>query len=75
MDAKRIEKWTWLLIYGGLLLLSLSLFLLRSHAAMGWTLLLAGAAGVVVGVVLVVLRSKMPEMPNRPDLPDLTKEP
>ena len=62
MNVKRIEKWTWVLIYGGLLLLSLGLFVLRSDAVMGWALLLAGGAGVVAGIVLVVLRSRMPEM-------------
>ena len=62
MNVKRIEKWTWVLIYGGLLLLSLGLFVLRISAVMGWALLLAGGAGVAAGIVLVVLRSRVPEL-------------
>ena len=62
MNVKRIEKWTWVLIYGGLLLLSLGLFVLRTSAVMGWALLLTGGAGVAAGIVLVVLRSRMPEL-------------
>ena len=83
MDAERgakqetkriasIEKWTWLLIYGGLLSLSLGLFVLRgpvSSAGLGWALVLLGVAGVVAGVVLVVLRSRLPETPKLPPEP------
>ncbi len=75
MDARRIEKWTWLLIYGGLLLVSLGVFVLRGNggsvsgvgsASLGWVLVLAGLAGVVAGVVLVVLRSRMPDVLKPP---------
>ena len=68
MDAKRIEKWIWPLIYGGLLLLSLGLFVGRrtDGTGMGWALVLVGAAGVVAGAVLVVLRSRLP---NKPEVP------
>ena len=64
MRTKTIEKWAWLLIYGGLLVLSLGLFLLRSSAGMGWALVLAGAAAAVAGGALVVARSRMPEIPE-----------
>ena len=68
MDAKRIEKWIWPLIYGGLLLLSLGLFVGRriDGTGMGWALVLIGAAGVVAGAVLVVLRSRIPDKPEVP---------
>ena len=68
MHAKRIEKWIWPLIYGGLLLLSLGLFVWRriDGTGMGWALVLIGAAGVVAGSVLVVLRSRLP---NKPEVP------
>ena len=69
MRTKTVEKLTWVLIYGGLLVLSLGLFLLRSSADMGWALLLAGAAGVVAGVALVVARSRMPDRPDSPEPP------
>ena len=64
MRTKTIEKWAWLLIYGGLLVLSLGLFLLRSSTGMGWALVLAGAAAAVTGAALVVARSRMPEVPE-----------
>jgi hypothetical protein len=52
------------LIYGGLLLLSLGLFVGRSLPAQGWswadTVALLGALAVLAGAVLIVLRSKMP---------------
>ena len=68
MDAKRIEKWIWPLIYGGLLLLSLGLFVGRriDGTGMGWALVLIGVAGVVAGSVLVVLRSRLPDQPEVP---------
>ena len=68
MNAKRIEKWIWPLIYGGLLLLSLGLFVGRriDGTGMGWALVLIGAAGVVAGAVLVVLRSRLPDKPEIP---------
>jgi|GEM_PF-1971134 len=80
MDAtriSRIEKWTWILIYGGLLSLGLGLFVLRGSDAkgMGWTLVLAGVAGVVAGVILVVLRSKVPTVPGVPKPPHLPQSP
>ena len=66
MRIKTLEKWTWLLIYGGLLVLSLGLFALRSDAVMGWALVLAGAAAAVAGAALVVARSRLPEFPEPP---------
>ena len=64
MRTKSIEKWAWLLIYGGLLVLSLGLFVLPGSAGMGWALVLAGAAAAVAGGALVVARSRMPEIPE-----------
>ena len=69
MGVRRIEKWTWLLIYGGLLLASLGLFVLRGavgNAGMGWAMVVGGVVGLGVGVVLVVLRSRMPDVPELP---------
>jgi hypothetical protein len=64
MHKARLEVWIWVLIYGGLLLLSLGLFVGRSLPAPGWlwadTVALLGALAVLAGAVLIVLRSKMP---------------
>ena len=64
MRTKTVETWTWVLIYGGLLMLSLGLFLLRSSAGMGWALVLAGASAAVAGGALGVARSRMAEIPE-----------
>ena len=64
MRTKTVEKWTWVLIYGGLLVLSLGLFVLPGSAGMGWALVLTGAAAAVAGGALVVARSRMPEIPE-----------
>ena len=36
-NNKALEILVWILIYGGLLLLCLGLFVLRGHASWGWT--------------------------------------
>jgi len=58
MDNKTIEKWVWILIYGGLLVLSFGLFVVRGDAVFGRTLIGAGAAGVVLGALLIWIRSR-----------------
>ena len=57
---RTLEKLVWLLIYGGLLLLCLAVFLRRSGAALGLALMLAGAVAVLLGVVLIWVRSRRP---------------
>jgi hypothetical protein len=67
MHKARLEVWIWCLIYGGLLLLTVGLFVGRAlgqpvfDTRWGWPDLVAatGAALVVVGAVLIVVRSKM----------------
>lgn len=70
MDAKALEKWTWLLIYGGLLLLCMGLFVMRDSLALGWALVMLGVVLAALGVVLIFQRAKLPEtasqnMPKR----------
>lgn len=65
-----MEKWTWVLIYGGLLLLSLGLFLMRNSLALGWAFVMLGVVLAALGVVLIFKRAELPEtasqnMPNR----------
>ena len=59
MDTKKIETLIWVLIYGGLLLLSLGLFLPEHRAGLGWTFIVTGVAAAAAGVVLVWVRSRM----------------
>jgi len=58
MKTSTIEALVWVLVYGGLLLLCLGLFVSRSDGGLGWLLVLAGAALAVAGVVLIYLRFK-----------------
>jgi hypothetical protein len=58
MDNKTIEKWVWILIYGGLLVLSLGLFVLRQEPIFGHTLIACGGVGVALGALLIWIRSR-----------------
>jgi hypothetical protein len=59
MSTDRLETLIWVLIYGGLLLLSLGLFVQRAHDPIGWTLVVAGGIAAAVGAALIVVRSRM----------------
>jgi hypothetical protein len=59
MPASKLETLTWVLIYGGLLLLCLGLFVQREMAAAGWTLVVVGALAAAAGAVLIWVRSRM----------------
>jgi hypothetical protein len=58
MTNATLEKWVWVLIYGGLLAVSLGIFLKERDAALGWTVVALGAAAAVVGAVLIFVRSR-----------------
>ena len=59
MQAARVENWIWVLIYGGLLALVIGWFVTPGNAALGGSLMVAGAVLVVVGALLVWVRSRM----------------
>ncbi len=59
MKTSTVEALVWVLVYGGLLLLCLGLFVLRGDATLGWLLLLAGGAIAVAGVALIYIRSRL----------------
>ena len=59
MQVKQVEKWVWLLIYGGLLGVSLGWFLRPGSEAAGWSLMVAGAVVAAIGVLMIYLRSRM----------------
>lgn len=54
----RVERYTWVCIYGGLLALVLGSFVER-QAANGTVLYVVGSAAVLAGVVMIYLRSRM----------------
>jgi hypothetical protein len=57
--AQRIEKWCWILIFVGMILLALGLSVQRSDAALGWTIAVPGIVSIAVGIVLIWIRSRM----------------
>jgi hypothetical protein len=58
-DTKRIEKWVWLLVYGGLIVGGLGLAVRPSDASLGWGLASIGGALIVGGATLIWLRSRI----------------
>lgn len=59
MSKQRIEALVWILIYGGLLGLIAGWFVQAQLEALGWTLMVGGAALAASGAVLIFLRSRM----------------
>ena len=59
MKTSTIETWVWVLIYGGLLLVCLSVFVARGNASLAWLLGGTGTTATLVGALLIYLRSRM----------------
>ena len=60
MTAALLDTLIWALIFGGMLVFSLGLFMQRGGGgALGWAVLLTGGVVVVVGVVLVFVRARL----------------
>jgi F0F1-type ATP synthase assembly protein I len=59
MQKQKLEKWIWILIYGGMLGASLGWFLHPSAAAAAWTLMVGGGVLAAAGVILILVRSRM----------------
>jgi membrane protein DedA with SNARE-associated domain len=64
--AARIQKWTWILIYIGMVSLALGLSVQRSDAALGWGIAVPGIVLIVVGAVLIWVRSRMKNTKETP---------
>jgi hypothetical protein len=58
MDNATLDKLIWVLVYGGLLLLCLGLFVRRQDGALGAVLIAGGAVLAAVGAFLVWVRSR-----------------
>ncbi len=63
MSNAALEKLVWVLIYGGLLVVCLSLFLGRQGSPLAWPLGIAGALAALVGAVLIVVRARRDAAP------------
>jgi hypothetical protein len=61
----RLETWIWILIYGGLALLSLGFALRQQPRFWGMVVMVAGALAAVLGIVLIWVRSRMADAPER----------
>ncbi|MBU1359224.1 MAG: hypothetical protein KKC85_05555 [Gammaproteobacteria bacterium] len=59
----RLEKWIWVLIYGGLFLFILGLATTRNDVALGWAMAVPGIVVALVGVVLIYVRSRLKDSP------------
>jgi hypothetical protein len=59
MTTPKLEKLTWILIFGGLFVLTLGLFVERQDDAFGWSLVVIGGLVAAAGVVLVWVRSRI----------------
>jgi hypothetical protein len=59
MKTVTVEKLAWMLIYGGLGVSFLGIFVKDREATLGWSLLALGALATVAGAVAVYLRSRM----------------
>lgn len=59
MKASTLETWVWVLIYGGLLAVSLGLFVMRQDAVLGTVVTTIGGVTAAVGVVLIYVRSRL----------------
>lgn len=59
MKASTVETLVWVLVYGGLLGLSLSVFVSRADGPLGIVLAVAGSVATAAGAILVVVRSRM----------------
>ena len=58
MSNAALEKLVWVLIYSGLLLVCLGVFLMRSDTVVGWVVVIAGALDAAAGAVLIWVRSR-----------------
>ena len=58
-SVARLHKAIWSLIYGGLLLLVLGLFVEKADEATGWIMVVAGGVAAALGCVLIYVRSRI----------------
>jgi preprotein translocase subunit SecY len=59
MKTVTLERLIWVLIYGGLLVLVLGLFVQERVFGFGFSLIVAGGVAAAVGAALIVVRSRI----------------
>ncbi len=55
-----LDKLIWALVYAGLFVLGLGVWMMDHHVVMGWSALVLGAGACAAGVVLFLLRARRP---------------
>ena len=63
LSTGRVDMLVWLLIYGGMLSISLGFALRHEATALGWSVVVGGSVATALGIVLVWVRSRMAEPP------------
>ena len=58
-NIARVERWIWILLYGGLLTLVFGLVVEDRDFALGWSMVTGGGAAAAAGLFLIYLRSRM----------------
>ena len=58
MSNRGLEALVWVLIYGGLLLLALGVFVQRQGGSFGWALIGIGGGVAAIGAVLIFVRAR-----------------
>jgi hypothetical protein len=61
MSTGTVDKLIWVLVYAGLLVICLGVFVKRNAEGLGWTLIGLGAVVAVAGAALIWVRSRMPD--------------
>jgi hypothetical protein len=64
MSNAVFDKLVWSLIYGGLVVASLSLFVARQETGLAWVLGIAGVLATFAGSVLIVVRARRRDAPQ-----------
>lgn len=59
MNPKVVDKWIWILIYGGLLCLVAGLAVSKRQEDLGQVMAWVGGLVAAVGAVLIVVRARM----------------
>ena len=62
MQPASVEKLIWVLVFGGMAVFTLGLFMLRGGGGggvMAWAFLAAAGVSIVTGVVLIFVRARM----------------
>jgi membrane protein DedA with SNARE-associated domain len=63
MNNARVEKWVWVLVYLGIILIGVGMSVQRSDTTLGWAITAAGIVLDTLGAALIWLRSRAKDAP------------